>query len=245
VNYYGKKNLMRINKFLAQAGLGSRRKVEELITSGKIKVNGKVCTLLFTDVKETDIVSCDNRPIKVNQNYVYYKLHKPKGYVTTAADDKNRKTVMDLMRAVHTRVYPVGRLDYDTEGLLLLTNDGELANILTKPSSNVEKTYIANVEGVIGKAEIKQLSTGVEIDGYTTKPCSVQLLEANENACKVQLTITEGKNRQIRKMIEAVGCSVKFLKRVAIGEIRLGGLSRGEYKELTAKEIKFLNRLKK
>ena len=236
---------MRINKFLAQAGLGSRRKVEELITSGKVKVNGKVCTLLFTDVKETDIVSYDNRPIKVNQNYVYYKLHKPKGYVTTATDDKNRKTVMDLMRAVHTRVYPVGRLDYDTEGLLLLTNDGDLANILTKPSSNVEKTYIAHVEGVLGKEEIKKLSTGVEIDDYITKPCSVKVLETGENSCKVQLIITEGKNRQIRKMLESVGCSVKFLKRVAVGEIRLGGLSRGEYKELTTKEIKYLNKLKK
>lgn len=236
---------MRINKFLAQAGIASRRKAEELILSGKVKVNGKVNTLLFTDIKDTDVVMCENKLVKLNTNYEYYKLHKPKGYVTTAEDDKQRKTVMDLMRGVHTRVFPVGRLDYDTEGLLLMTNDGDLANILTRPSSNVEKTYMVHIEGTITNDEIKKLSKGVVIDGYQTKPCSVVVTDEDERGMRLKITITEGKNRQIRKMLEQVGKNVIFLKRVQIGEIQLGGLSRGEYKPLNAKEIKYLKNLKK
>lgn len=235
---------MRINKFLAQAGLGSRRKVEELITSGKVKVNGKVTTLLFSDIKDSDIVMCENKQVKLTQNFVYYKLHKPKGYVTTSSDDKNRKTVMDLMRGVHTRVFPVGRLDYETEGLLLLTNDGEIANILTKPNSKVEKSYVVTIEGELNKEEILKLSKGIDIGGYKTKPCSVQVVETDKLHSKIKITITEGKNRQVRKMMEAVGKQVQFLKRVSVGEIQLGGLSRGEYKQLNQKELKYLNNLK-
>jgi 23S rRNA pseudouridine2605 synthase len=236
---------MRINKYLAQAGVGSRRKVEEFIVAGKVKVNGKVTRDLATDIKDTDIVYFENRPIKASSNYVYYKLNKPKGYVTTVDDDKDRKTVMDLLRAVHTRVYPVGRLDYDTEGLLLFTNDGDLTNILTKPSSEVKKTYIAHIESGITKDEIKTLTSGVEIDGYTTKPCSIEAIEIGEKLSKLRITITEGKNRQIRKMFESIDKNVIFLRRVQIGEIRLGGLSRGEYAPLNAKELKYLRSLKK
>jgi len=235
---------MRINKFLAQAGLGSRRKVEDLITSGKVKINGKVTTLLFTDIKDSDIVMCENKLVKQNKNFVYYKLHKPKGYVTTASDDKNRKTVLDLMRGVHVRVFPVGRLDYETEGLLLLTNDGEIANLLTKPNSKVEKSYVATIQGNLTKEQIKTLSKGVDIGDYITKPCSVQVIESSETLSKLKITITEGKNRQVRKMLEVVGVQVEFLKRVSIGEIQLGGLSRGEYKPLNLKELKYLNKLK-
>lgn len=235
---------MRINKFLAQAGLGSRRKVEDLITSGKVKINGKVTTLLFTDIKDSDIVMCENKQVKQNINFVYYKLHKPKGYVTTVSDDKNRKTVLDLMRGVHVRVFPVGRLDYETEGLLLLTNDGEIANLLTKPNSKVEKSYVATIQGILTKEQIKTLSKGVDIGDYITKPCSVQVIESSETLSKVKITITEGKNRQVRKMLEVVGVQVEFLKRVSIGEIQLGGLSRGEYKPLNLKELKYLNKLK-
>ncbi len=236
---------MRINKFLALAGLGSRRKVEDLIKSGKIKVNGKVCTLLFTDISNTDIVSYENHTIKPNQNYVYYKLHKPKGYITSLSDNKNRKTVMELMRGVHTRVFPVGRLDYDTEGLLIMTNDGDIANILIKPNSKIEKSYMVTISGSISKEEVKKLCTGVDIGGYTTKPCSVQIVDENENQTKLKITITEGKNRQIRRMLEAIGKEITFLKRVQIGEIRLGGLSRGEYSQLNSKEIKYLKSLLK
>ena len=163
---------MRINKYLAQAGVDSRRKVETLIMNGKVKVNGKVVTNLATDIKDTDIVSVENKTIRMNNNYIYLKLHKPKGYVTTVSDDKNRKTVMDLLRGVHTRVYPIGRLDYDTEGLLLFTNDGELTKILTKPSYEIEKTYAVHIEGDITNEEIKKLCAGVVLDKFTTKPCS-------------------------------------------------------------------------
>ena len=236
---------MRINKYLAQAGLGSRRKVEELIINGKVKVNGKIVRELATDIKDADIVSCDNKSVKAATKYVYYKLHKPKGYVTTVSDEKDRKTVMDLMRGVHYRVYPVGRLDYDTEGLLIFTNDGEVTNILTKPNSEVKKTYVVHIESDITKDEVKKLSTGVDIGDYVTKPCSVELIENGEKLSKLRVAITEGKNRQVRKMFEAIGKHVIFLRRVQIGDIVLGGLSRGEYTALNTKEIRYLNNLKK
>ena len=236
---------MRINKFLALAGLGSRRKVEEFVTTGKIKVNGKVVKDLSTDIKDTDIVYFGTKPVKVSQNYVYYKLHKPKGYVTTVEDDKERKTVMDLLRGVHTRVYPVGRLDYDTEGLLLFTNDGEITNILTKPSSEVDKTYTVHIEGTITKEEIKKLTSGVDIGDYVTKPCSIVVLYSTDKMTKLQVTISEGKNRQIRKMFATVEKTITLLRRTQIGEIRLGGLSRGEYVALNPKEIRYLKSLKK
>lgn len=236
---------MRINKYLALAGVASRRKAEEYITQNRIKVNGKVVNNLSTDIKETDVVYLDNKPIKATNKFVYYKLNKPKGFVTTVSDEKNRKTVMDLLRGVHTRVYPVGRLDYDTEGLLLLTNDGDITNILTKPNSEIEKTYQVHIENNITTDEIKKLTSGVEIDGYTTKPCSVVLESANDKLSKLKITITEGKNRQIRKMFACIDKNVIFLRRIQIGEIRLGGLSRGEYQQLNAKEMRFINSLKK
>ena len=236
---------MRINKFLATAGVSSRRKAEEYITSGKVKVNGKVVTNLATDIKETDIVAVNNHTIKLAQKSVYYKLNKPKGYVTTVSDEKERKTVMDLMRGVHARVYPVGRLDYETEGLLILTNDGEITNILTKPNSNVNKTYLVYIEGEITKDEIKKLSSGVDIGDYITNPCSVEFVESNSSQTKLRVTISEGKNRQIRKMFESINKNVVLLRRIQIGEIRLGGLSRGEYAPLNPKEIRYLNSLKR
>ena len=236
---------MRINKFLAQVGLGSRRKVEELVLEGRVKVNGAITRDLSTDIKDSDVVYFDNRPIKVSTKLMYYKLNKPKGYVTTVSDDKDRKTVMDLMRGVHHRVYPVGRLDYDTEGLLLLTNDGDITNILTRPSSDVQKTYIVHIESGITNDEIKKLTSGVKIDDYTTKPCSIEIKELGEKLSKLYITISEGKNRQIRKMFESIGKNVIFLRRIQIGDIKLGGLSRGEYVELNAREMKYLKTLKK
>ena len=236
---------MRINKYLAQAGLGSRRKVEEYILNGQVKVNGKITKDLSTDVKETDNVQFNSKPIRVSSNYVYYKLHKPKGYVTTVSDDKERKTVMDLLRGVHARVYPVGRLDYDTEGLLLFTNDGEITNLLTKPNSEVEKTYTVHIEGDLSKEDIEKLSTGVDIGGYTTKPCRVQVMGTQKGITKVKITISEGKNRQIRKMFESIVKTIILLRRTQIGDIVLGGLSRGEYAPLNAKELKYLKSLKK
>lgn len=235
---------MRINKYLAQSGLASRRKAEELVTSGRVKVNGKVIHDLATDIKPSDLVFVDGKNVRASTNFVYYKLNKPKGYLTTVSDDKDRKTVMSLMRGVHARVFPVGRLDYDTEGLLLMTNDGDLANILTKPNSEIKKTYLVNISAPISKDEIKTLSNGIDIGEYITKPCSVELIDMTADYARLKVTITEGKNRQIRKMFSAVGKEVTFLKRVQIGEIRLGGLSRGEYAPLNAKELKYIRSLK-
>ena len=208
-------------------------------------MNGKVTTDLSTEIKDTDIVSIDNKTIKIVSNLVYYKLNKPKGYITSTSDDKDRKTVINLMRGIHYRVFPIGRLDYDTEGLLLLTNDGEIANILTKPNSEVKKTYVLHIGGIINKDEIKKLSTGVDIGDYITRPCSVELIETNGTQSKLKVTITEGKNRQIRKMFASIGKEVTFLKRIQIGDIKLGGLSRGEYAPLNQKEIRYLKSLKK
>lgn len=236
---------MRINKYIAQCGIASRRKAENIIKSKKVKVNGKVTTDLSTEIKDTDIVSIDNKTIKIVSNLVYYKLNKPKGYITSTSDDKDRKTVINLMRGIHYRVFPIGRLDYDTEGLLLLTNDGEIANILTKPNSEVKKTYVLHIGGIINKDEIKKLSTGVDIGDYITRPCSVELIETNGTQSKLKVTITEGKNRQIRKMFASIGKEVTFLKRIQIGDIKLGGLSRGEYAPLNQKEIRYLKSLKK
>lgn len=236
---------MRINKYIAQCGIASRRKAEDIIKSRKVKVNGKVTTDLSTEIKDTDIVSIDNKTVKIVSNLVYYKLNKPKGYITSTSDDKDRKTVINLMRGIHYRVFPIGRLDYDTEGLLLLTNDGEIANILTKPNSEVKKTYVLHIGGIINKDEIKKLSTGVDIGDYITRPCSVELIETNGTQSKLKVTITEGKNRQIRKMFASIGKEVTFLKRIQIGDIKLGGLSRGEYAPLNQKEIRYLKSLKK
>lgn len=236
---------MRINKYLASAGLASRRKAEDLVKAGKVKVNGKVVTNLATDIKETDSVVVEGKAVKNTTNFVYYKLNKPKGYITTVNDEKGRKTVMSLLRGVHYRVFPVGRLDYDTEGLLLFTNDGEITNILTKPSSEVEKTYFATIEGEISADEVKKLSSGVDIGGYVTRPCSVEVLERQDKFTKLSITITEGKNRQVRKMLESIGKVVVLLRRTKVGEISLGGLSRGEYKSLNPKELRYLNNLKR
>ena len=236
---------MRINKYLADCGVASRRKCDELISGGKVRVNGKITRELGLDIKPTDVVMYDNRVVRPTVRRVYYKLHKPKGYVTTASDEKGRKTVVELMRKVQERVYPIGRLDYDTEGLLILTNDGDITNILTHPKNAVKKTYIASVEGEITNEDAKKISKGIDIGGYITQPCSVVILDKDDKFTRVEVVITEGKNHQVKKMFEAVGKTVAFLKRVSIGEIKLGGLSRGEYKALTTKEIAYLKSLQK
>lgn len=236
---------MRINKYLADCGVASRRKCDELILQGKVKVNGKIVKELGVDIKPTDIVAFQGRTVKPSINKVYYKLHKPKGYVTTANDEKGRKTVLDLMRNVQERIYPIGRLDYDTEGLLILTNDGDITNILTHPKSLVDKKYIATLEGQITADEIKQITKGVDIGGYVTQPCKAMIMSSDEKTSKVEIIISEGKNHQVKKMFEAVGKNVAFLKRVSIGNINLGGLARGEYKKLNPKEIAYLKSLQK
>ncbi|MGN0782145.1 MAG: pseudouridine synthase [Christensenellales bacterium] len=234
---------MRLNKYLADCGVDSRRNCDEIIAQGRVKVNGKTVTRLGVDVDpENDSVSLDGRRLRQKRRDVYVMLHKPKGVVCTAKDDKGRKTVLDLVD-VKARLFPVGRLDYDTEGLLLLTTDGQLAQTLTHPSHHIPKTYVARIFGELSEEEEKSLEKGVLLDGALTQPASVKVVEKDERTSRIEITIFEGRNRQVRRMLESVGKDVEFLKRVSVGELRLGGLSRGKYRFLTEKEINYLKSL--
>ena len=235
---------MRLNKYLAECGLGSRRACDKLIEEGRVRINGKPAGL-GAEVQERDSVTVSGRAVNPPSRHTYVMLHKPKGYITSASDEKGRKTVFELIKNINVRLFPVGRLDYETEGLLLLTNDGELCEKLTHPSHQIGKTYVAKIEGEISDAEVKQLRDGLVIDEgeAATKRSSVDVLEKGEGYTRLELVIYEGRNRQIRKMFEAVGKKVIFLKRTAVGEIRLGGLSRGEYRYLNERELKYLRKL--
>ena len=230
---------MRINKYLAESGVASRRASDTLIEERRVLVNGKTATL-GSEVEDGDTVTVDGSIVRPVKKYSYYMLNKPKGYVTTVKDDKGRKTVMDLLPKKGDRLYPVGRLDYDTEGLLIITNDGDLAQRLTHPVNEVPKTYVAKIEGVLTENMLARLRGGVEVDGVRTKKSAVRIVDETKTETKVSVTITEGRNRQVRKMFEAVGKEVIFLKRVKIGDLALRGLNRGEYRPLTKEEIYYL-----
>lgn len=231
---------MRINKYIAESGIASRRKADKLIEEGLVKINGKVCSTGADVDTANDYVTVEGKIIRPVRTYEYYIMNKPKGYITSVKDEKDRKTVMDLLPANLTRLFPVGRLDYDTEGLLILTNDGDLTFKLTHPKNEVPKTYLVKTEKPVNEKDLGALRSGVVIDGVRTKKCNVKLLESNQKGAKLHVTITEGRNRQIRKMFEAVNNSVDFLKRIKIGEITLRGLNRGEYRKLTPEEIEYL-----
>ena len=233
---------MRINRYLATCGVSSRRKAEELVTAGKVAINDKVVTDLATQVNEqTDKVTVNGELVSLAEQKVYYLLNKPKGYISSVTDPKGRKTIVDLIDTTE-RIFPIGRLDYDTEGLIILTNDGDLAHKLMHPSHEIEKTYIANIQGPILESELAVLRAGVVIDGVRTAKAKVKKLKFEEGVSRIQITIHEGRNRQIRKMFEAIGKELLFLKRSAIGEIKLGGLSRMEYRKLTEAEVDYLKR---
>ena len=231
----------RLQKVIANLGYCSRRKAEELISNGKVSVNGTVVTELGTKVKKGDTIEVEGNILDNNKNYEYYILNKPRGVVTTTNDEHGRKTVVDLIDT-STRIYPVGRLDYDTTGLLLLTNDGELANKLMHPSSNIEKTYVAKIEGLISPISVKKLKSGVVIDGYKTRPAKVKVKKYNKSTNKsiVEITISEGKNHQVKKMFEAVGHHVEKLKMEKYAIYNIKSLKVGEYRKLTFKEISIL-----
>ena len=233
--------MSRLNKYLADCGVGSRRECDKLIADGCVKINGKIASL-GANVEENDSVSVNGRRVAPKTKNYYIMLHKPKGCVTTVKDDLGRKTVMDFVD-IKARLFPVGRLDYDTEGLLILTNDGVVANKLTHPKNNVEKVYVARLSGSLTEAERQTLERGVEIDGRKTMPAKVKILAKDEHHTRVEVTITEGRNRQVKKMFESVGKEVEFLKRVAEGELRLGGLQRGKYRFLNDREIEYLKGL--
>lgn len=232
----------RLQKVIANSGYTSRRKAEELITKGKVKVNGKTIYELGTKVSGDDLIEVEGTVISEKDvNKVYYLLNKPRGVVTTTSDDKGRKTVLDLINT-DKRIYPVGRLDYDTTGALILTNDGELANILTHPKNKVEKVYIVKVRGLIGKEQINALCRGVYIDGIKTARAKarIQNYDKKSNASIVELTIHEGKNHQVKKMFKAIGYDVLKLKREKIAFLDVKNLKSGEYRYLSIKEVKKL-----
>lgn len=231
---------MRINKYIAQAGVCSRRKADELVANGNVKVNGAVMKEPGYDVKEGDRVTVNGTLIEDSEKTVYYLLNKPAGYITTAKDEQDRATVMDLVADIGERVFPVGRLDMNTTGALILTNDGKASYRLSHPKTEVFKTYHALVKGVLSKEKIWKLRNGVDIGGYVTKPARVTLIRENKNSTLVEISISEGKNRQVRKMCKAVGNPVQELQRVSIGEIRLGRLREGSYRKLTQAEIEYL-----
>ena len=231
---------MRINKYIAQAGICSRRKADELIVNGNVKVNGAVMKEPGYDVQEGDKVSVNGTMIEDSEKLVYYLLNNPVGFITTVKDEQDRATVMDLVGDIPERVFPVGRLDGNTSGALIMTNDGKVAYRIAHPKGQVMKTYHALVSGVVSKEKLWKLRNGIDIGGYVTKPARVTVIGENKNSTILEISISEGKNRQVRKMCKAVGNPVQELQRVSIGEVRLGRLKEGTFRKLTQAEIEYL-----
>lgn len=229
----------RLQKFLANAGVASRRQCEQYILQGKVSVNGEIVTQLGVKVSEKDIVKYNNRIIKgVNkEDFVYIMLNKPLGYVTTVADEQGRKTVLDLVK-IQKRVVPVGRLDMYTSGMLLLTNDGDLVYELTHPKHEISKTYEVSIDKEISQEEMNILKNPMNIDGYITKGANVKIVEKLPEKVILHITISEGRNRQVRKMIEQIGHRVLYLKRIAIGNLKMQDLGLGKWKYLTDNDLK-------
>ncbi len=228
---------MRLNKYIAQAGLASRRKADLLIESERVKINGEVMDVQGYIVKKDDVVEVDGSIIEPVKKYVYIMLNKPKGYLTTVSDDKGRPTVMDLVGDMDERVFPVGRLDYNTKGMLLLTNDGDFAFRMSHPSHQISKTYKARVAGNLSRERVARLKKGVDIGGFITSPASVNVIRQMDHQAVVEIKIKEGKNRQVRKMFAAVGNKVLDLERIATGNLMLGHLMPGHYRKLTKNEL--------
>ena len=233
--------LERLQKVLAKAGIASRRGAEELMRQGKVRVDGRVVTEMGTKVDpETQKIECEGFTLASQEEKVYILLHKPTGYLSTVDDPQGRPIVTDLLKNIKERVYPVGRLDLDTEGALLLTNDGELAQKVLHPSHEVNKTYVAKVKGVPGKKKLGALSKGIELEGRKTWPASIKVLKTEAHSAVIQIIIHEGRKRHVRKMFEAIGHPVLALKRTAYGQLQLGGLGPGKYRFLTPRDIKFI-----
>ena len=233
--------MQRLQKVLAAAGVASRRKAEEYIAEGRVTVNGEVITQMGYQVSPHDEILVDGEPIK-REEKVYSLLNKPKHTLSAASDDRGRKTVVDCLEDVDARVFPVGRLDYDTTGLLLLTNDGEFANKMMHPSSHLPKTYEVTVEGVITEKMVKMMERGIMLDDGKTLPAEVFVLQQSvkKNRTVLEITIFEGRNRQVRRMMEYFHCEVKSLNRICYGFLDLGNLQRGQYRKLRMYEVRKL-----
>lgn len=243
----------RLQKYMARCGIASRRKCEEIILEGKIKVNGTVITEVGTKIDpEKDIVEYNNNIIKVEEKKVYIMLNKPEGYITSVKDEKGRKTVLDIVN-VEERIYPIGRLDYDSSGLLILTNDGSIYNNIIHPRVSIKKNYIAVCRGKFTENDLKRFKKGIDIGGYVTAEADIEVISEEKRFNKkkncdeilstVEISIHEGKNRQIRRMCKALNHEVISLKRIEIGEIKLGYLKPGSFRELTKDELDYINSL--
>lgn len=231
----------RLQKVIAHAGIASRRKAEELILEGRVRVNGTVVKELGRKVTPSDRVEVDGVQIE-SEEPVYFLFYKPRGVISSVQDDKGRKIVTDFFETIKERIYPVGRLDYDTSGLLLLTNDGEFANLLMHPSNGVEKVYVAKTKGIPSKEKLSSLARGVMLEDGKTAPAKVKLMSADKqkDTAIIEISIHEGRNRQVRRMFEAIGHPVLKLKRERYGFLTLNGLRTGEIRELTHHEVKQL-----
>ena len=231
---------MRLQKYMAECGVASRRKAEEMIAQGRVTVNGAVVTEMGTQAEEGDEVRLDGQLIRPEAEKRYVMYHKPAGEVTTVSDPEGRKCVLDHFRDYPVRLYPVGRLDYDSEGLLLLTNDGALTERMLHPSHQVDKSYVARVEGTVSPEDMRRLRTGILLDDHKTAPAKARILKREALASVVLVTIHEGRNRQVRRMFEETGHRVLQLRRVRFGPLELGDLPRGKWRELTAEEVRKL-----
>lgn len=234
---------MRLQKFISNSGYSSRRKAEEIIKEGRVRVNNQIVQALGTKVDiTTDRVTIDGKIIKLNTNKIYIKLNKPNEYITTVKDQFNRPSVIDLID-IKKRIYPIGRLDYNTNGLLLLTNDGDIAFKLTHPKYNVYKTYLAKINGEINQKDIKKLESGVDIGDYITSNAKAKIIKINNKKSTVEISIHEGKNRQVRRMFESISYEVIKLKRISFGEINLGNLAIGKWSYLSQNEIDYIKKI--
>ena len=234
---------MRLNKFLSSCGVASRRKSDEIIKSGKIFVNGIAVTELGTDIDEQkDKVEYNGKVLKLESDLVYFKLNKPKGCICSNADEKGRKTIFDIVQS-DKRLFSIGRLDYNTEGLILLTNDGDFAQILSHPSHEIDKEYIVTIEGKILESELAVLRAGVVENGKRMPKARVEPIKYEGRTTRISVIINEGQNHQVRRMFDAIGKSIVLLKRVRVGPITLGGLKRGEFRPLSKKEMLFIESL--
>jgi 23S rRNA pseudouridine2605 synthase len=236
--------IVRLQKYIAMCGTASRRAAEKLIEDGKVKVNGQKITELGTKVEiGADLVTVNGKVQKFEQKKYYIALNKPKGYVTTASDEKGRAVVTELVADIPARLFPVGRLDINTDGLLIMTNDGDFAQLIAHPSKEIKKVYLVTAVGILTEKDKLILENGVVIDGEKTAPAKLSLVDQKQTLFQARITIHQGRNRQVRKMFAAVGNKVQELERIALGELRLGRLMEGHYRKLKREEIEYLKSL--